>query len=209
MSLISTHPGHDGGRQKGRLMWTRIVLKPWWARTFASAGVYAVFVAAGWCARWLAGDPYQDVLLTFAVHIASIPIFGLLVAACTSDSHKAYTNALDRLDSRHRSTAIDASFRGPVPVDVPVRDAALRVGQRRLSSARFWRVMWLALLCLGVFEDVFLKGTSDWDPLDWINFPVVLGFTVTAWYVSLSVKHRLQTLTQPGDVDVKSMGEVR
>ncbi len=187
-------------------MWTRIVLRPWWARALASAGVYAIYVAAYWWARGLAADPYQ-----LAKHVASIVIFGLLVAAFTSNSHQAYTNALAGLDPAQRSAAVDASFRGPVPVDVPVRDAAIWVAGRRLQSARIWRVMWLVLLCLGVLSFVlaWIGRGSLGKLMTGIIFAVILCLTVAAWYVSLSVKHRLQTLRQTGDSDEKSMGEAR
>jgi hypothetical protein len=189
-------------------MWARIVLKPWWARALAVAGVDTVLEAVYWCAGWIGGyhladnpqNTYHNVLLTFAVQAAGVVIFGLLVAASTLNSHQAYTNALAGLDPAQRSAAIDASFRGPVPVDAPVRDAAIRVAWRRLYVARFWRVMWLVLLGLILLAaDVGLAlGTwpSYWGPDDWVNFAVIPGFTIAAWYVSLSVKHRLQTLGQ-------------
>jgi hypothetical protein len=130
-------------------MWIRIVLKPWWARAFASAGVYAILVAAGWCAHGLAADPHESWWFTLAGHGTSIVILGLLVAAFTGNSHRVYANALAGLDSAQRSAAIDASFRGPIPVDVRVRDAAIRVAGRRLQTARLWRTPGLLLLCLG------------------------------------------------------------
>jgi hypothetical protein len=109
-------------------METRIVLKPWWARASAWAGVYAILVAADWWTRGLAPDPHQTWLFTLAGHVASIVIFGLLAAAFTSNSHRAHTNAVAGLQPAQQSTAVDASFRGPVAVDAPVRDAAIRVG---------------------------------------------------------------------------------
>jgi hypothetical protein len=198
-------------------MWTRIVLKPWWARALAWAGVYAILNTAGWCADGLAAGAYQSWFSTLAWHVASIVIFGLVVAAFTSNAHRAYTNALACLDPAQRSAAIDASFRGPFPVDAPVRDAAIRVGQLRLESARFWRVMWLVLLCWVVgWQALFAIGPhfwnrfwNEWDPDHLTGFAVCLFATVAAWYVSLSVMHRLQTLRRTGDFDVKSMGEAR
>ena len=186
-------------------MWTRILLKPWWARTLAVAGVDAVLGAVDWCARWLGGDQLADDhyhnVYTLAVQVAAILIFGLVVAGCTGNSHLAYSTALAGLDPVQRSAAVDASFRGPVPVDARVRDAAIRVALRRLCVARFWRVMWLVLLGLWVplVAVVLVRGETRSLNLhleDGINFAVLLYLTVAAWHVSLSVKHRLQTLGQ-------------
>jgi hypothetical protein len=172
------------------------MLKPWRARALASAGVYAILVAAGWCARGLAADPHESWSFTLGGHVANIVIFGLLVAAFTSNSHLAYTNAFAGLDPAQRSAAVDASFRGPVPVDAPVRDAAIRVAGRRLYSTRSWRVV-LGLLVFAAGVGLAL-GTwpSGWDPDGWINFAVILGISVAGTYGSLSAKHRLQTLRQ-------------
>ncbi len=76
----------------------------------------------------------------FAGQVAGIVIFGLVVAALTGNSHRAYTYGLVRRDPAQRTAAVDASFRGPVPVDAPVRDAAIRITGRRLRLARFWLV---------------------------------------------------------------------
>jgi hypothetical protein len=183
-------------------MWTRILLKPFWVRALASAGVLAIVEVADWCARGLPADPHESSLswlFTLVGRVVALAIFGVLVAAFTSTSNGILTNALTGLDPAQRSAAVAASFRGPVPVDAPVRDAAIRVAWRRLQSARFWRVLWLVLLGLGTLSwlmprFVWKQGTPGWDIDDWINFAIVLCFTVAAWYVSLSVKHRLQTL---------------
>jgi Protein of unknown function (DUF2510) len=206
VSLSSTHPAASAAVRTERLMWIRIVLKPWWVRALVLAGVYALFDAVYDCANWLGGyhiadDPYHNVF-TLAGHVAGIAIFGLLVAAFTSNSHLAYTYALAGLDPAQRSAAVDASFRGPVPTDAPIRDAAIRVAGRRLQSARLWRVLWLVvLICAHVFspvwEFVWKTGTyDDLHPGDWISFALVLCLTVAAWYVSISAKHRLQMLRQ-------------
>jgi hypothetical protein len=105
----------------------------------------------------LATDPHESWLSALAWNVAGILLFGLLVAAFTSNSHRAYAYALAGLDPAQRAAAVDASFRGPVPVDAPVRDAAIRVAGRRLQSARFWRVLWLVLLCL-----IILSAGRDW-----------------------------------------------
>jgi len=70
-------------------MWTRIALKPWWARALAWAGVYAIFAVGDWCARGLAPDPNETWLFTLAGRVVSIVIFGLLAAAFTSNSYRA------------------------------------------------------------------------------------------------------------------------
>ena len=190
-------------------MWTRIVLKPWWARALVSAAVYAVLVVSRWCARGLAADSHQRWLSTLPGQVASMVLFGVLMAAFTSISHKAYANALAGLDAAQRSAASDASFRGAVPVDAPVRDAAIWIAGRRLQSARSWRLL-LGLVVLGPGSGLAL-GTwpSLWHPEEWINFAVILGITVAAWYLSLTLKHRLRLLRQSGEFDVKSMDEAR
>lgn len=193
-------------------MWTRLLLKPWWARALASAGVAAVLVAIGWCARWLAGDLYPDVWSMLAEHAASIVVFGVLVAASTTSSHRAFWIDLARLDPARRSAAVDASFGGPVPADTSVRDVAIRVTQRRLKRVRFWRVFWLVVLCLRVaFGVVGLVrwGATSLQADDWVWVGFNLCFTVAAWYVSVRVKHRLQLLGQTGSFDAAATGNVR
>jgi hypothetical protein len=192
-------------------MWTRFVLKPFWARVLVVSGVYAILNAVQWCARGFRGfgaDPHQSWWFTlefWSVYVAGIVISGLLAAAFTNNSHQAYTYALAGLDPAQRSAAVDASFRGPVPADAPVRDAAIRVAWRRLGTALFWRQLWLVLLGLAVLAvggslaRGFLFGTwpsSGWSTHDWISSAVVVGFTVAAWYVPRSVKNRLQMLGQ-------------
>jgi hypothetical protein len=190
-------------------MWTRIVLKPWWARALISAGVCAIFVAADWRAHGWAADPHESWLFTLVGHVEGIVFFGLLVAAFTSNSHQGYTNVLYGLDPARRSAAIDASFRGPVPADAPVRVAAIRVAGRRLQSARFWRAIWLMLSCVAVISllahivntaallahDPWKPGTDNWQAGTCFTLTIILCFAV-AWYVSLDVKHRLQALGQ-------------
>src|ERR1700739_3091181 len=104
-----SHLGRVGGRQKGRLVWTRIVLKPWWGRAIMSAGVNAILAAPGWCAHGLATDPHESSLSALAWNVAGILLFGLLVAAFTSNSHRAYAYALAGLDPAQRAAAGDAS----------------------------------------------------------------------------------------------------
>jgi hypothetical protein len=161
----------------------------------------------------LATDPHESWLSALAWNVAGILLFGLLVAAFTSNSHRAYAYALAGLDPAQRAAAVDASFRGPVPVDAPVRDAAIRVAGRRLQSARFWRVLWLVLLCLLILSAGagLAQGTwpSAWEADDWFNFAVILFFTVAAWHASLSARDCLQILRQTSDFDVKSMGGAR
>jgi Protein of unknown function (DUF2510) len=186
-------------------MWTRILLQPWWVRGLAVAGVCAIAAAVSWCASWLAGGAQWPRLSAFAGQVAGIIIFGLVVAALTGNSHRAYTYALAGLDPAQRSAAVDASVGGAVPVDAPVRDAAIRITERRLRLARFWRVMWLIGVGMGVLSLViwifrselsWWNQTPAWHPGDWINFAISLGFAVGAWYASISAKHRLQMLRQ-------------
>lgn len=201
-------------------MWTRFVLKPFWVRGSASAGVYAAFKALDWSVRGLAVDPHESWLVPLAGYVAGSVIVGFLAAVFTDNSHRTFVYTLAGLDHAQRSAAVDASFRGPVPVDAAVRDAAIRVAQRRLRSVLSWRALWLVLFCLAVLSAgarqarAVIFGTrppSGWNTHDWISLAVglavVLCFTVAAWYVSLSVKHRLQTLSQTSDLSANAMGD--
>jgi hypothetical protein len=190
-------------------MWTRLLLQPWWVRALVSAAVFAGLVALGWCARWLAGDLYPHALSTLAEHVASIVVFGLLVAVATTSSHKAYWIDLADLDPARRSAAVDASFGGSVPADASVREAAIRVTQRRLTRVRFWRVFWPVLLCLNVAIDVF--GLMRWGTSpkadDLMEDGVYLCLAVAAWYVSVRAQRRLQLLGQTGSFDAAATGD--
>jgi hypothetical protein len=182
-------------------MWTRLELKHWWVRAFGAAVAFAFFYAVDWGARLLAHDSYESWRWTLVIDGGFTVVFGVLVAVFTGTSHQVYNSILEGLDRTQRSAAVDASFRGPVPADVSVRDAAIRVTRRRLSSARFWRWMWLFLLALSVGSYligwfVWKRGLSTWELDDWVNFAISVGFVVVAWQVSLRAKHRLELLTQ-------------
>jgi hypothetical protein len=186
-------------------MWTRFVLKPWWARTLAGACGYGVIDALDWYARGLAADPHEPWLLMLAWHVAGIVAFGLLLALLTDSSHIVCTTALDGLDSQQRSAAIHASFRGPAPAERAVRDAAMRIAGRKAYSTRFWTSNCRALLVLIIlFAGLGLAlGTwpSGWDGDDWTWGAAILSATVASWCVSTSAKRRLQILSQTIDFD--------
>lgn len=186
-------------------MWTRMLLQPWWVRGLAVAGVFAVLGIVSWCANWMAGDAKWPGLPAFAGQVVGFAIFSLLVAACTGSSHRAFTYSLAGLDPAQRSATVHASFGGAVPVDARVRDAAIRVTERRLRLARFWRVIWLIPVGSYVLSLViwmlrsqvrFWSQASGFSAGDWFTFAVVLCFTVAAWHAAISAKHRLQTLRQ-------------
>ncbi len=203
-TIFTTHPGRVGGHQKGVLMWTQILRKPFWARVFIVAGCNAILGAVMKCADWLGGhhadNPYHDVY-ALACYVVGNLIFGLLVAAFTSNSNQAFARALWGLNPAQRSAAVDATFRGPVPDDAPVLDAAIRVAGQRLNLARFWRTIWLvfvglpvlvagAQLALGTYQP------TNSEPSDWIFLALLLYFMVSACYVSISLKHRVEMLRQ-------------
>jgi hypothetical protein len=181
-------------------MWTRFVLKPWWARTFAGASGYGIVDAADWCACGLPADPHEPLLLTLAWHVAGVVTFGLLLAMCTDSSHIVCTTALDGLNSQQRSEAIDASLRGPAPSDPAVRDAAIRIAGRKVYSTRFWASNCRALLVLMVLVAglglALGSWPSDWDHDDWMWGTAVLCVMLMSWYFSVGAQRRLQMLKQ-------------
>jgi hypothetical protein len=176
------------------------MLKPWWARALTSVAVLAVVVAAGWWAHGLAAYPHRSWLFSLAQHIAIIVISALLVATLTGRSHRAYSSAVAGFDPEQRSAAINASARGPVPVDGPTRKAAIRVAGVRLRSARRWRV-WFSVLSGLVVLRLALDWSSDWKRDDWVDYAVILCCAAGTWYVSLSADRRLRTLRQAVDPD--------
>ncbi|VBA58544.1 hypothetical protein [Mycobacterium attenuatum] len=119
-------------------MLNRIVLKRWWVRALASAGVYAMALVTDWCVRGLVTGRFQPWLFTPFTG-ACIVVFGVAAAALTSASHRVYADALAGLDAAQRSAAIDASVRGPVPADPRVRGAAAGITARRVYSFAHWR----------------------------------------------------------------------
>lgn len=187
-------------------MWTRILLMPWRQRAFVAAGVDAVLNMPDWLVRGLGPDPHELWLFALLHKVMGIAIFGLVVAACTQNSHRAYTNALAGLDPAQRLAALEASFGGPVPVDAPVRDAAIRVTRRRLTVARSWRVVGLilvGLLLVGVLQlaahPALSTRLSELDAADWFDIALAFGLAVTACYASLNAEHRLQLLGRGRD----------
>ena len=117
-------------------MLIRMMLKPWWARVVAWACVLAAVIAVIECGSWLAGQPVQNPWRTIATISALAVPFAVVMAAATDPVHRAYTKALEGLPSRDGSAAIVAIWRGPIPTDPRVRDAAIRVGEIRIDEAR-------------------------------------------------------------------------
>ena len=110
----------------------RTLLQPFWLRAIVAAcplavALTVVFVMIGdrgyW--RWELGLSGAAVLLA-----------GLMGAGLTQPEHRAYTEAMDELPAEERSAAVIAIWRGPVPEDVRVRAAAIRVGTVYLSKSR-------------------------------------------------------------------------
>lgn len=193
-------------------MWTRFVLKPWWARTLAGACGYGVIDAMDWGAHGLAADPYEPWTFTLAWHVAGMVSVGLLLGLFTDSSHIVCTTALDGLNPQQRSAAIDASLRGPAPTDPAVRDAAKRIAGRRVYSMRFWTSNCRALLVLIVFVAVLGltlgNWPSGWDRDDWMWGAAFLSATAASWYVSVGAQRRLQLLRQTGDASGLALTEM-
>jgi hypothetical protein len=174
-------------------MWTRFLLKPWWVRAWASAGLYALVMTTDWCARGLPSDPHRSWLYTIADHLASIAFAGLVLAVLTDTAHRAHTNALAGLDPAQRWAAIDSVLGGPAPVDAPVRVAAIRLAGLRLRSVQTSR-MWLMVVLVVTYLSV-LVSSSTWKTGEWIICVTVLCVAAVAWRASLSVERRLQILS--------------
>ncbi len=185
-------------------MWTQFLRKPFWARVFIAAGCNAILGTVMECADRLGGEhadnPFHDVY-ALAGYVVGNLIVGLLVAALTDNSNRGFTRALWGLNPAQRSAAVDATFRGPVPDDASVLYAAIRVAAHRLNLARFWRTIWLVFvglpilgagvgLALGTFQPTGSK------PSEWILFALLLSFMVSACYVSMTLKRRLEMLRQ-------------
>jgi hypothetical protein len=178
-------------------MWTRFLLMPWWSRTWAAAGAYAVVVTAQWCARGLPPDPHRSWLYTITDHAASIVFAGFVVAALTDTVHRAYANTLAGLDPAQRWAAVDSVLGGPVPVDAPVHSAALRLAALRRHSARTCRV-WLMVL-FGITSLGVLVTWPSWRLGEWAFFTTVYCLVAAVWQASLSVERRLQALDYAAD----------
>src|SRR5262249_16640361 len=136
-----------------------------------------------------------------ATYVIGNLIVGLLVAALTDNSNRGFTRALWALNPAQRSAAVDATFRGPVPDDASVHYAAIRVAAHRLSLARFCRTIWLVFVVLpilgaGVGLALGTFQPTDSKPSEWILSGLVLYFMVSACYVSINLKHRLEMLRQ-------------
>jgi hypothetical protein len=179
-------------------MWTRFVLKPWWARTLAGACGCGSIDAAAWYAHGLAADGHEPWLLTLGWHLAGMVTFGLLLGLCTDSSHIVCSTALDGLNSQQRSAAIDASLRGPAPADPAVRDAASRLAERRAYSTRFWMSSGRALLVLmALMAGLGLSlGTwpPGWDHENRMWGAAFLSIMAAGWYISVGANRRLQML---------------
>jgi hypothetical protein len=192
---LVAHPGRRGRQTEGKThMWTRFLLKPWWVRAWASAGVYAAIVTADWCARGLPPDPHRSWLYTITDHAASIVFAGFVVVTVTDTAHRAYANALAGLDPAQRWAAVDSALGGPMPVDAPVRNAAMRLARLRVQSAQTSRA-WLMVLLGMTFLSALVIWPSGRKTAEWVYFLAIPCFVAAAWRASLSVERRLQTLT--------------
>lgn len=106
----------------------RILLAPWWVRMFYTSVIVAVCVFAGLA---VARSENRDMRLP-ALGIALIVIACLVVAslltAAAGQSRDKYVEALGPvLTPDERNDAIRAAWRGPIPDNPRVRDAAGRL----------------------------------------------------------------------------------
>jgi hypothetical protein len=180
-------------------MWIRFVLKPWWARALIAAFGCGVVRTASWYVRGLLMVSHGRSSFTIAGSVAAVMILGLLLAAATVRAHAAYTKALAGLDSSQRSAAVGASLRGPVPADPRVRDAAIRIDERVVSSAHKWQKIYLILLALVVLAAGARLAMDGW-PIRWgsddsISAAFFTGATAVNWWRSIIAKNRLQVLS--------------
>ena len=120
-------------------------------------------------------------------------IFGLLAAAFTSNLHTLSTRALAGLDPGQRSAAIDAGLRGPVPEDARVREAALKIAEARILSARPWQIVFIFIF-LGAGVAVATEAWQSWNFRDWINAIAIAIVTATAFNECVSARRRVHTL---------------
>jgi hypothetical protein len=180
-------------------MWIRFVLKPWWTRALIAAFGCGVVRTASWYVRGLLMVSHGRSSFTIAGSVAAVMILGLLLAAATVRAHAAYTKALAGLDSSQRSAAVGASLRGPVPADPRVRDAAIRIDERVVSSAHKWQKIYLILLALVVLAAGARLAMDGW-PIRWgsddsISAAFFTGATAVNWWRSIIAKNRLQVLS--------------
>lgn len=160
------------------------------------AGVGVVAAAP----QLLRGDLGDPVWLGVVGPIAGLVTVGVLVAAFTEASHRITTNAFAGLGPAQRTMAIRASWRGPVPDDAGVRAAATWVAQRRLGSARAWRVIWLVLLGFSLLGLASSMARGERTNSGWIiGAAELLVVTLAIWYVPVGTKRRLQRLEQHND----------
>jgi hypothetical protein len=111
----------------------RSLLQPFWVRALVAACplpivMTVMFASIGREAEFWGWE------LGFTGVVALVA--GLIGAALTEPAHLAYTEALEDLPADQRSAAVTAMWRGPVPDDARVRDAAIRVGEAYLAKSR-------------------------------------------------------------------------
>jgi hypothetical protein len=178
------------------------MLQPWWARALLWAvGVGGVFAATK-CVQVLLGrrlDPWRMVTVVVVLAV----LVGLAAAAATHRRHRAYLEALEALSPTDQLVAIDASWRGPVPDDIGVRDAAIRAAAIRLGAARGsmrFRIGAAILYSLGLayekFVSPFLDGTASDPqvPAAATFLAVIIGSGLSAWYVARHSRRRIMVL---------------
>ena len=110
----------------------RVLLQPFWIRAAVAACPLAVAMGVVFALIGDAGFWRWELGFTGAV----VLLAGLMAAGLTQPEHRAYTEAVDELPAEQQSAAVIAMWRGPIPADAQVREAAIRVGQVYLAKSR-------------------------------------------------------------------------
>jgi Flp pilus assembly protein TadB len=141
-------------------MWIRLLLTPWWVRTLIATVILSACMFAGSAIAWSddgVGLPVGGVVL---IALGCLAV-GALIGTALGRQRDLYRDALAvTSSSAERSEAINAVWRGPIPVNLRVREAALRLAQIQLDLHSKNRSMVLVVYPLLAVFSLFLTVTA-------------------------------------------------
>lgn len=167
---------------------------PWWVLSLVAGTMFG-----GFRALWAYFGEDASPLVTVLNGVIGGVFFGALMGLLAARGNKRLLAALDPLPVERQAEARRAAFRGRVPDDPEVREAATRlvtVQADRLHQQRWWApLFWIATLALGAW----LAVTSS--PWWWLAEALFAALLIHQLWLPRHLQRRLDRLRAADGAD--------
>lgn len=171
----------------------RLALSPWWLQGLVYGSFFGAAMAAFMVFRTAAWLPALGGGLVGGV------LFGLIMGRSMSKLNKVLLRGLDDFSPADQRTILRGSWRGPVPTDPQLREAARELLQRRRDNMIATRRSSVIIFAAAILLYVVLAVTQTW--LWWFGAALFLVFLVLTLTTVPRMDGRLALLT--GDADAR------